>query len=151
MAGQLFGSENPGAYWDDFGVGETRRFDIFGRVTDETNPSRLAQPTLRFLHGLAENVRPAFVAVAEAAKAEKIAQASRFDLEPADRLEISRCQAEQFAGGFQFGEHLRNCGADCWFDAASIGRNISADNFQRCRKVRFESVRRDPSALQSCT
>src|ERR1700685_4836554 len=120
MAGQLFGSENPGAYGDNFGVSEPRRFDIFGRAPDETTPSRLAQPTLRFLHGLAENVRPAFVAVAEAAKAEKIAQASRFDLEPADRLEISRCQAEQFASCLQLGEHLRNCRANCWTDAVGV-------------------------------
>src|ERR1700689_856635 len=121
MAGQFFGSENPGAYCDDFGVCETRRFDIFGRVTDETNPSSLAQPTLCFLHGLAENVPPAFVAAAEAAKAKKNAQASGFDLEPADRLEISRCQAEPFASCLQLGERLRNCRANCWTDAVRVG------------------------------
>src|ERR1700732_2644223 len=104
MAPQVVSRKNPGAHRDDLGIRAAGCLDIFGSITDETNFRRFAQPALHLGHTLAKDVAPVLGAVSEAAKAEKLAQTSRFEFEPSDRFEVTRSHSQQFTCSLQFSE-----------------------------------------------
>ena len=106
------------------------RGNVGGSVADEAGTRLGAELARDIVEGIAKNSGAGLTAIAEEAKGEIRAQASSFNLVPANRFQIPGGQTNQFSGLAKMFEYLRNTRANSGHNLLVICLHFAADNFK---------------------
>jgi len=141
-------AENSAGYGNHRSAGFPGRLNIRRGVANETSAGPVSEFLRHIADGVAKDSTASFAAIAKTAKAKKVVQLGRSNFAPANTLQVSRGNAQQFSGIAKPFQQLDHAGTNHGLDLPVTGLNLAPNYRQRPKKASLKFAIRNSHSVK---